>query len=151
MPKSEVANVYVPAFRAVRLVVTVGTSPLSAPEVPNATDVLDGWISAMHDARRAPLPFFPNAAEAYRASMVHNAKIELSPKSRAKPQLPIKKAAAAFTGNDFGAPGDESDPYLQLCFRDTLAFDASEAEFVRLATMLFEASWSPQMVAGAIP
>lgn len=118
-------------------------------EVPNATDVLNGWISAMHDARRAPLKFFPNAAEAYRASMVHNARISLNPKSRAKEQFPITKAAAAFAGNDFGAPGDESDPYLQLCFRDTLAFDASEAEFVRLTTMLFEASWSPRMVAGA--
>jgi exodeoxyribonuclease V gamma subunit len=118
-------------------------------EVPNATEVLDGWISAMHDARRAPLKFFPNAAEAYRASMVHNARIALNPKSRAKEQFPINKAAAAFTGNDYGAPGDESDPYLQLCFRDTLAFDASEAEFVRLTTMLFEASWSPRMVAGA--
>ena len=118
-------------------------------EVPNATDVLDGWISAMHDARRAPLKFFPNAAEAYRAAMVHNARIALNPKSRAKEQFPITKAAAAFAGNDYGAPGDESDPYLQLCFRDTLAFDASEAEFVRLTTMLFEASWSPRMVAEA--
>jgi len=118
-------------------------------EVPDATAILDGWISAMHDARRAPLPFFPNAAEAYRASMVHNERIVLNPKSRAKTQLPITKAAAAFTGNDFGAPGDESDPYLQLCFRDTLAFDASESEFVRLTTMLFEPSWSPRMVAAA--
>ena len=118
-------------------------------EVPNATDVLDGWISVMHDARRTPLKFFPSAAEAYRAAMVHNARIALNPKSRAKEQLPITKAAAAFAGNDFGAPGDESDPYLQLCFRDTLAFDATEAEFVRLTTMLFEASWSPRMVAGA--
>ena len=118
-------------------------------EVPNATDVLNGWISAMHDARRAPLKFFPNAAEAYRAAMVHNARIALNPKSRAKEQFPITKAAAAFAGNDYGAPGDESDPYLQLCFRDTLAFDASEAEFVRLTTMLFEASWSPRMVAEA--
>lgn len=118
-------------------------------EVPNATVILDGWISAMHDARRAPLPFFPNAAEAYRASMVHNARIALNPKSRAKVQVPITKAAAAFTGNDFGAPGDESDPYLKLCFRDTLAFDACEAELVRLTTMLFEASWSSRMVAGA--
>jgi exodeoxyribonuclease V gamma subunit len=120
-------------------------------EVPNATDVLDGWISAMHDARRAPLPFFPNAAEAYRASMVHNAKIALNPKSKAKPQLPIKKAAAAFTGNDFGAPGDEADPYVQLCFRDTLAFDTQRDVFESLTIRLFEASWSPQMVAGAIP
>jgi exonuclease V gamma subunit len=118
-------------------------------EVPNATDVLDGWISAMHDARRAPLPFFPNAAEAYRASMVHNAKIALNPKSRAQPQLPIKKAAAAFTGNDFGAPGDEADPYVQLCFRDTLAFDTQRDMFESLTIRLFEASWSPQMVAGA--
>ena len=118
-------------------------------EVPNATDVLDDWISVMHDARRTPLKFFPGAAEAYRAAMVHNARIALNPKSRAKEQLPIAKAAAAFAGNDFGALGDESDPYLQLCFRDTLAFDASEAEFVRLTMMLFEASWSPRMVAGA--
>ena len=118
-------------------------------EVPDATVILDGWISAMHDARRAPLPFFPNAAEAYRASMVHNARIELNPKSRAKPQFPTNKAAAEFTGNDFGAPGDESDPYLQLCFRDTLAFDACEVEFVRLTIMLFEPSWSPRMVVGA--
>ena len=118
-------------------------------EVPNATDVLDSWMSAMHDARRAPLPFFPNAAEAYRASMVHNARIERNPKSRAKPQLPIEKAAAAFTGNDFGAPGDEDDPYLQLCFRDTLTFDTQRAVFERLTKLLFEASWSPHMVAGA--
>jgi hypothetical protein len=103
----------------------------------------------MRDARRAPLPFFPSAAEAYRASMVHNAKIALNPKSKAKPQLPIKKAAAAFTGSDFGAPGDESDPYLQLCFRDTLAFDTQRDAFENLTKMLFEASWSSPMVAGA--
>jgi exodeoxyribonuclease V gamma subunit len=120
----------------------------SMVEVPNATEILDSWIGAMHDARRAPLPFFPNAAEAYRASMVHNTRIALNPKSRAKTQLPIAKAAAAFTGNDFGAPGDESDLSLQLCFRDTLAFEAFEAEFVRLTTMLFEPSWSPRMVEG---
>jgi exodeoxyribonuclease V gamma subunit len=118
-------------------------------EVPNATEVLDGWISAMHDARRAPLKFFPNAAEAYRASMVHNARIALNPKSRAKEQFPINKAAAAFTGNDYGAPGDESDPYLQLCFRDTLAFDTQRDAFENLTKMLFEASWSSPMVAGA--
>ena len=119
-------------------------------EVPNATDVLHGWISALHDARRAPLPFFPNAAEAYRASMVHNAKIALNPKSKAKPQLPINKAAAAFTGNDFSAPGDASDPYLQLCFRDSMAFDAFAEDFVKLTTMLFEASWSSRMVEASL-
>ncbi|MDQ8173060.1 MAG: exodeoxyribonuclease V subunit gamma [Gemmatimonadota bacterium] len=118
-------------------------------EVPDAIAMLDGWISAMHEARRAPLPFFPNAADAYRASMVHNAKIALNPKSRAKTQVPINKAAAAFTGNDFGAPGDEADPYVQLCFRDTLAFDTQRDVFETLTQMLFEASWSPHMVEGA--
>jgi exodeoxyribonuclease V gamma subunit len=117
-------------------------------EVPDAIAILDGWISAMHDARRAPLPFFPNAAEAYRASMVHNAKIAMNSKSKAKPQLPINKAAAAFTGNDFGAPGDQTNPYLQLCFRDTLAFDMQRDGFEKLTKMLFEASWSSRMVAG---
>lgn len=118
----------------------------SMVEVPNATAILDGWISAMHDARRAPLPFFPNAAEAYRASMVHNTKIALNPKSKAKGQVPISKAAAAFTGNDFGAPGDEANPYVQLCFRDTLAFGTQRDAFEKLTKMLFEASWSPNMV-----
>ena len=117
-------------------------------EMPDAIAILDGWISAMHDARRAPLPFFPNAAEAYRASMVHNAKIAMNSKSKAKPQLPINKAAAAFTGNDFGAPGDQTNPYLQLCFRDTLAFDTQRDAFETLTKMLFEASWSSRMVAG---
>jgi exodeoxyribonuclease V gamma subunit len=117
-------------------------------EMPDAIAILDGWISAMHDARRAPLPFFPNAAEAYRASMVHNAKIAMNAKSKAKPQLPINKAAAAFTGNDFGAPGDQTNPYLQLCFRDTLAFDTQRDAFETLTKMLFEASWSSRMVAG---
>ena len=49
-------------------------------EVADAAVILDGWMRAMHEARRAPLPFFPNAAEAYRASMVHNAKIALNTK-----------------------------------------------------------------------
>jgi exodeoxyribonuclease V gamma subunit len=118
-------------------------------DVPNATAMLDGWISAMHEARRAPLPFFPNAAEAYRASMVHNARIALNPKSRAKEQVALNKAAAAFTGNDFGAPGDEADPFLQLCFRDALSFDTHRAEFERLTRLLFGGAWSPPMVAGA--
>ena len=118
-------------------------------EVADAAVILDGWMRAMHEARRAPLPFFPNAAEAYRASMVHNAKIALNPKSRAKEQVAMNKAAAAFTGNDFGAPGDETDPSLQLCFRDALTFDAHRAEFERLTLLLFGGAWSPPMVAGA--
>ncbi|WP_411279305.1 exodeoxyribonuclease V subunit gamma [Gemmatimonas sp.] len=115
--------------------------------VSNARDMLDDWIGAMHAARRAPLPFFPNAAEAYRAAMVHNATIAANPKSRAKEQVPIAKAAAAFTGGSFGAAGDESDPYLQLCFRDSLAFKDFEKDFEALTKLLFKESWSPQMLA----
>ncbi len=111
--------------------------------VPNARDILDDWISVMHAARRAPLPFFPNAAEAYRAAMVHNAKIAANPKSRAKEQVPMQKAAAAFTGSNFGAAGDETDPYLQLCFRDTLTFKDFEGEFEAVTKRLFKASWGP--------
>ena len=118
-------------------------------EVADATGILATWIDAMQAARRAPLPFYPGAAEAYRAAMVHNARIALNPKSRATAQSPISKAATAFMGSNFGAAGDESDPYLQLCFRDTLAFDSQREEFERLTKMLFSASWSPQMVAGA--
>lgn len=117
--------------------------------VPNATAIVDDWINAMHTARRAPLPFFPNAGDAYRASMVHNAKRAANPKSRAQEQDPIRKAAFAFAGNDYGAAGDETDPFLQLCFRDTLAFDTFTEEFERLTTMLFSASWSASMVTGA--
>ena len=117
-------------------------------EVADAVALLDGWIGVMQAARRAPLPFYPIAADAYRAAMVHNAKIARNPKSRAKVQSPIVKAAAAFTGSDY-ADGDGSDPYLQLCFRDTLAFDTYVEEFERLTLLLFAPSWSPQMVEGA--
>ncbi len=119
--------------------------------VPNATAILDEWIGVMQTARRAPLPFFPNAAEAYRAAMVHNAKIATNPKSRTKPQSPIAKAAAAFVGSDFGAAGDETDAYLQLCFRDALVFHDFASEFEALTTLLFRESWAPHMLAEGAP
>ncbi len=118
-------------------------------EVSNATAILSDWIAVMRAARRAPLPFYPNAAEAYRASMVHNARIAQNPKSRAKVQVALDKAVGAFIGSHFGGPGDEGDPYLQLCFRDALAFDTHREEFERLTVLLFGAAWSPPMVAGA--
>ncbi len=121
----------------------------SLPEVLDAVSILDRWIGLMRTARRAPLPFYPGAADAYRAAMVHNAKITLNPKSRAKEQVAIDKAALAFVGTNFGPAGDEADPYLQLCFRDALAFDTHVEEFERLTVMLFGASWSSRMVAGA--
>lgn len=120
----------------------------SLVEVPEATGILDEWITVMNTARRAPLPFFPIAAEAYRASMMHNAKRAATPKSRLQEQVPIEKAALAFAGSSFGGAGDESDPYLQLCYRDTLAFDAFIDEFESLTKRLFEASWTASMVAG---
>lgn len=110
--------------------------------VPHAVELLDDWIGAMHAARRAPLPFFPVAAEAYRAAVAHNAKHAANPKSRAKVQAPLAKAALAFSGSSFGATGDEADPYLQLCFRDALSFNDHVDEFVRLTAMLFEPSLS---------
>lgn len=110
--------------------------------VPNAMEILDDWIGAMHAARRAPLPFFPIAAEAYRAAVAHNAKLAANPKSRAKVQTPLEKAAVAFAGSTYGAAGDETDPYLQLCFRDTLSFSDHVDEFVALTTMLFKPSLS---------
>lgn len=120
--------------------------------VPDATEILDDWIGAMHAARRAPLPFFPIAAEAYRAAVAHNAKLAANPKSRAKVQTPLDKAAFAFAGSSYGAAGDEADPYLQLCFRDTLSFSDHVDEFVRLTTMLFKPSlsavWDTAVTAG---
>ena len=120
--------------------------------VPHATELLDEWIGAMHAARRAPLPFFPVAAEAYRAAVAHNAKHAANAKSRAKVQTPLLKAAVAFTGSSFGAAGDEADPYLQLCFRDALSFNDHVNEFVRLTRMLFEPSlaavWEQAVQAG---
>ena len=120
--------------------------------VPHAAEILDDWIGAMHAARRAPLPFFPIAAEAYRAAVAHNAKHAANPKSRAKVQTPLKKAEVAFAGSNFGAAGDEADPYLQLCFRDALSFDDNIEEFVRLTRMLFEPSlsavWEEAVAAG---
>jgi exonuclease V gamma subunit len=122
--------------------------------VPNASAILDDWIGAMHAARRAPLPFFPVAAEAYRAEVAHNAKHVANAKSRAKVQTPLQKAAVAFTGSSFGAAGDEADPYLQLCFRDALSFDDRVDEFVRLTEMLFKPSlsavWDQAVTAGDV-
>jgi exodeoxyribonuclease V gamma subunit len=117
-------------------------------EVPDAVGILDTWMGVMRAARRTPVPFFPVAAEAYRAAMVHNANIALNPKSRAKTQAPMAKALAAFEGSRFTTPGDAADPYAQLCFRDALAFDPVRSEFERLTAVLFNASWSSRMVAG---
>ena len=111
--------------------------------VPNAKDMLDDWIGAMQAARRAPLPFFPNAAEAYRAALVHNASIDAEVKSRKKRQDPLAKAAAAFAASEYNVSCDETDSYLRLCFRDTLVFANFVDEFEALTKRLFSASWSP--------
>ena len=110
--------------------------------VAHATELLGIWIGAMHAARGAPLPFFPLAAEAYRAAVAHNAQRAANPKSRAGVQTPLLKAAVAFTGSNFGAAGDEADPYLQLCFRDAVSFTDHVDEFVRCTEMLFKPSLS---------
>jgi exodeoxyribonuclease V gamma subunit len=118
-------------------------------EVPNAVAILEGWMKIVAEARRAPLPFFPMAANACFDAMCVNAEIASQlakgKKSRKKERDLESVAHKAFKSTRYYS-GDETDAYLMLCFRGADPLADNFAEFTRLTALLFEPWWTiPQV------
>jgi exodeoxyribonuclease V gamma subunit len=91
--------------------------------VPDAMAQLEGLVAMSRDVLRAPVPYFVNAAAAYR---------------KAK-QDPMARARQAYAAASDYARCDLDDPYVALLWRGRDPFDCCADEFERL-TQLF---WMP--------
>jgi len=125
--------------------------------VSNATRVLASLVVATRNAYRAPLPFFPQAAWAWRDVMYPWPKkskrggrsADLS-SSEASAKAMAKARDAFLLESSRFSPigGDHEDPYVALCFRGAAPMDERREEFVQLAHLVFGAWPSSD---GAVP
>lgn len=107
--------------------------------VANAAAVLDTLVHTALAARVRPLPFFPQAAWAY-----HDAVLSAESK---RPRVPFDEAHKAYhkTRTHFSpVGGDQDDPYIAYCFRDTNPMHEQFAEFEQLVQLLFGAWPAPE-------
>jgi exonuclease V gamma subunit len=77
---------------------------LLLPPLTNAMPLLDFLVQGVRAVQTAPLPYFIEAASAFRAKA-----------RKGEPALPA--AAAAYAKNDDYGKGDIADPYVQLLWR----------------------------------
>jgi exonuclease V gamma subunit len=96
----------------------------TAPMVADPIALLDQWVQTVREARTRPLPFFPQAGAAWLDSRRQGKAIDHLAVAR-------KEFADGFNGS-----GDESDPYVALCFREDDPLTAHRETFERLATTL---------------
>ena len=96
----------------------------SCPTVADPMALLDQWGGTLREARTRPLPFFQQAGAAWLDSM-----------RKGKGTDPLAAARKQFT-DGYNWSGDESDPYVALCFGEDDPLAAHRETFERLATAL---------------
>jgi len=103
---------------------------IAFPPLAGAHELLADLVAAFREGRRRPPPFFTCASHDYAAAL-HKGSSD-----------PLKKALDSWTDskrpNGEARPGDESDPYVRLCFRGRDPFGEEFDQFESWARLFWD-------------